>query len=328
MIDRTEQEIMQYWQGDVDNPLVSICTITYNHEMYIAEAIESFLSQETNFAFEIIIGEDCGMDGTADIIRKYAKQYPTIIKAIIRKNNVGIIPNFTDIMMQAKGKYIALCEGDDYWIDVKKLQIQVDFLELNENFSGYGHQANVIGSQINDQMTSYRENIPNILDRKYFLRDVPFQTATFVFRAKILKEHPLPNDIVSGDKALMLLISTYGLIKYNSQPMSVYRKHLGGVSGRVTMDMMKKDLNIIPWMMSIDPKFPKFQYLSYVYETIMLFPVNLTPIFFLKYFTLYIFYSFSYFPKNINNIFKMLYRLWKAMKKRIDSKIFHRIKRF
>jgi glycosyltransferase involved in cell wall biosynthesis len=295
MIDKTEQDIIKNWKGDATKPLVSICTITYNHEMYIAEAIESFLMQETNFAFEIIIGEDSSTDDTANIIRKYAKQYPTIIKAIIREKNIGMIPNFMDTMMQASGKYIALCEGDDFWTDPKKLQMQVDFLELNKNFSGYGHQANVISSQTNNHAASYRTNIPDILDRKYFLRDVPFQTATFVFRTEILKEHPLPRDIVSGDKALMLLISTFGLIKYNSQPMSAYRKHLGGISGRVTMDMMKKDLNIIPWMMKIDPKFPKFQYLSYVYETIMLFPVNLTPIFFLKYFVLYIFYSFSYF---------------------------------
>lgn len=126
MINKTEQDIMQNWKGDVTKPIVSVCTITYNHEIYITEAIDSFLMQETDFPFEIVIGEDCSTDGTRKIIEEYVKNYPSIIKLIISKNNVGMQENGKRTMEACQGEYIALCEGDDYWTDPKKLQVQID----------------------------------------------------------------------------------------------------------------------------------------------------------------------------------------------------------
>lgn len=115
-------------------PFVSISCITYNHEQYIADAIESFLMQETNFPFEVLIHDDASTDGTADIIRKYEKEYPDIIKPIYQKENqyskrdgsIGRIQKG-----RALGKYYATCEGDDYWTDPYKLQKQVDYLEAH-----------------------------------------------------------------------------------------------------------------------------------------------------------------------------------------------------
>ena len=117
MIERTEQEIMQNWKGDNSVPLVSICTITYNHKKYIAEALDSFLMQKTNFPFEIVVDDDCSPDNTSEVIKKYRKKFPNIIKANLREETIGMIPNFIENMKRAKGKYIALCEGDYYWID-------------------------------------------------------------------------------------------------------------------------------------------------------------------------------------------------------------------
>lgn len=132
MIKRTEAEIMVNWKGDILHPVVSVCTITYNHEKYISEALNSFLMQETDFPFEIIIDDDCSPDNTIEIIMKYQKKFPNIIKANLRQKNIGAIQNFFSNIQRGNGKYIALCEGDDYWTDPLKLQKQVEFLDGND----------------------------------------------------------------------------------------------------------------------------------------------------------------------------------------------------
>ena len=132
---RTEQEIMRNWSAGV-TPVASICCTTYNHEKYINEAIDSFLMQETNFPFEIIIRDDCSTDKTAAIIKIYSEKYPNIIKPILETENQyskGVRP-MPVVFKKAAGKYLALCEGDDYWTDPEKLQKQVDFLENNPEY--------------------------------------------------------------------------------------------------------------------------------------------------------------------------------------------------
>lgn len=136
MINITQELVMQNWNGET--PLVSVCCITYNHEPYIAQTLDSFLMQKTEFPFEVLIHDDASTDRTADIIRKYEKKFPQIIKPIYQKENqysqgkrdISATWNFP----RAKGKYIAMCEGDDYWIDENKLQIQADFLENNPEY--------------------------------------------------------------------------------------------------------------------------------------------------------------------------------------------------
>lgn len=123
----------QQWDKN-DLPIVSIRCITYNHEPYIAQCLEGFVMQKTNFKFEAIVHDDASTDKTADVIRKYAEKYPDIIKPIYETENQyskrdGSLRKIMDAHM--RGKYIALCEGDDYWIDPLKLQKQVDFLESN-----------------------------------------------------------------------------------------------------------------------------------------------------------------------------------------------------
>src|SRR6056297_2037532 len=113
-------------------PLVSICCITYNHEKYIADALDSFLMQKTNFPFEIIIHDDASTDATPKIIDRYAKQYPKIIKPIYQSENQfskGRKPLRDFVLPLIRGKYMATCEGDDFWIDDKKLEKQISFLE-------------------------------------------------------------------------------------------------------------------------------------------------------------------------------------------------------
>lgn len=131
---RSELEIVGDWKNKCE-PLVSVCCITYNHKNYISDAIESFLSQRTTFPFEIIIGEDCSIDNTREIVEKYKKKYPNLIKIVVSDTNVGMNKNFIRTLNECSCKYIAFCEGDDYWTDSKKLQKQVDFLEDNHEYS-------------------------------------------------------------------------------------------------------------------------------------------------------------------------------------------------
>jgi len=147
MIDITQEEIMKNWNVDnTDEPLVSIRCITYNHEPYIAQALDGFLMQKTTFSFEVIVHDDASTDKTADIIREYEKKFPKIIKPIYETENQwskhdGSLRRIMD--SACYGKYIAYCEGDDYWIDENKLQMQVEFLEKNKDFVLCCHNANI-----------------------------------------------------------------------------------------------------------------------------------------------------------------------------------------
>lgn len=134
MIEITEADITKSWDGDILSPILSICCRTYNLENFVAEAMDSFLMQQTNFPFEIIIDDDHSTDGTATVIRQYVDKFPRIVKANLRKKNVGLRKNFVENMQRAKGKYIALCDGDDFWADPLKIQKQVDFLESNHKY--------------------------------------------------------------------------------------------------------------------------------------------------------------------------------------------------
>lgn len=109
--------------------------ITYNHEQYIERAIQGILQQVTDFEIELVIGEDYSEDGTREICATYAHDYPEIVKLLPKSERKGMSKNFLDTINMCKSKYIAFCEGDDYWIDPNKLQMQVDFLEKNPSFA-------------------------------------------------------------------------------------------------------------------------------------------------------------------------------------------------
>ena len=115
----------------MSEPLVSVNMITYNHKPYIAWAIEGVLQQKTSFPFELVIGEDCSTDGTREVVLEYQKKYPGIIRAVTSDRNVGAIINFYRTQKACRGKYVAFCDGDDYWHHPEKLQKQADYLEAH-----------------------------------------------------------------------------------------------------------------------------------------------------------------------------------------------------
>lgn len=132
-----------------DIPLVSVCMCTYNHENYLSEAIESILLQKTGFLIELLIGEDCSTDNTRKIVEKYVSAYPDLIIPVFPPKNVGSTRNLLSLIEKARGKYIAICDGDDYWTDPLKLQKETDFLEQNDE---YGMVCSIAAMYIQDEM--------------------------------------------------------------------------------------------------------------------------------------------------------------------------------
>lgn len=228
MINITQKEIMKNWQGDINQPLVSVRCITYNHENYIAQALDGFLMQKTNFPFEVIVHDDASPDRTADIIREYEKKYPKIIKAIYQTENQyskrdGTIAR---IMNEAcKGKYIALCEGDDYWIDENKLQIQVGFLEGNPEYGMCYTRVKVYEQNKKEFQGTWGESTVTLNDLIY-VNGIPTLTTVFSFTLyKKYLEEIIPSDKgwLLGDLPMWLWFSGNSKIKFLDKITSVYR---------------------------------------------------------------------------------------------------------
>lgn len=131
---------MASWSGDCSRPVVSVCCIAFNHELYIEDAIRGFLIQETKFPIEIVIHDDASTDRTLNIVKKYVSEYPEIIKPILQTVNQYTRKRSAfvkDVFDKCRGRFIALCEGDDYWVCSQKLQAQVDVMQKKPgvNFS-------------------------------------------------------------------------------------------------------------------------------------------------------------------------------------------------
>lgn len=217
------------------NVMVSICCLTYNHENYIKDALDSFLMQQTNFVFEVLIHDDASTDNTAKIIEQYKKLYPEIIKPIIQTENQrsklggGMNPRFN--YPRAQGKYIALCEGDDYWTDPTKLQKQVDFLEANEEFTLVAGNSLLIdekGAKIRENLSKERPiHLKQIL-KKNILGSA---TASLFFRKDCLdsKYSTLTSKFPFGDWLLSAYCISKGKGYILEDVLSAYRVHQTGV---------------------------------------------------------------------------------------------------
>lgn len=227
--------------------MVSICCLTYNHEKYIAQAVEGFIMQETNFAFEIIIGEDCSKDGTRKILEEYVSRYPDKIKLITSAYNVGASNNGVRVFKAARGKYIAVCDGDDYWTDPLKLQKQVDFLERNEKFVMCGHYSKKITE--NNEIHYINFNPKPLV---YSFSDVMAEkntntsTLTILFRNSVEIGKMFTSDWFlkchAPDKFIKLY-TTFVSGKYIyvlPETMSCYRMHTGGVWSSLKPDVLKQ----------------------------------------------------------------------------------------
>lgn len=270
MINITEKEIMKNWQGDISEPVVSICCITYNHEKYIEETIDSFLMQETNFPFEIVVGEDCSTDNTRKIVEKYKEMYPNIIKLIISDNNVGMQANGQRTMDACKGEYIAACEGDDYWMDAEKLQIQKDFLESNPEYIIC--YTDVEAFNENGIIQDYIGGATKDLTADELKKATPINTLTTMYR-NIMKDKFSAEFKASkyGDLFIWSILGYYGNGKFLPQIKPArYRIHSGGVhSGSSQIDKYDNTLITYALLLSYHKKLGSSNIVEYFRQEIL-----------------------------------------------------------
>jgi glycosyltransferase involved in cell wall biosynthesis len=232
------------------NHLVSVCMITYNQEKYIEQAIEGVLRQKCDFDFELIISNDCSTDNSHQIILNAIGKNSTEIeiKYFNQDKNLGMIENFIFAYKHCKSPYTAMCEGDDYWTDILKLQKQINFLEANPDFSICFHSVDVL---FQDGRKEIDFGIKGILEESestiYDLAALGnyIHTPSVVFR-KVVNNLPMNfSDSPIGDFYLWILVAKYGKIKKLKDVMSVYRYNTGNFSSSSGKDKKNKFLKTL-----------------------------------------------------------------------------------
>lgn len=213
--------------------MVSIWCTCYNHAQYVAQALDSFLMQETDFPYEIIISDDASPDGSADIIRSYAEKYPDIIRPILLEENLfSTGANMFQALFfeRSRGKYVALCEGDDYWTDPKKLQLQVDFMERHPEYSACVHNTMLLYCGTDQESRLLLKNDSDIdIPLKTMLsgNSRSYHTSSLLCRAELICSPPdfyfVANDYGFDDHAIALWMYLNGKVRYLDRCMSVYR---------------------------------------------------------------------------------------------------------
>lgn len=233
VMDLEKQDLVMQFGGK-NNFIVAIWMVTYNHEKFIEQAIESVMSQETNFDFKLFIGEDCSTDNTCKICEKLNQKYPEKIELHLHEKNVGANKNALQIYKQcfeSGAKYVAMLEGDDYWTDPHKLQKQVDFLEANPDYVLSFHKVKILkpdGSLVPDFITKVPEHYEN---QEALARLGNYiHTPSVLFR-NVIEE--LPKEFLLspiGDYFLYMLLAEHGKLKYLEDEMAVYRYGVGVIS--------------------------------------------------------------------------------------------------
>ncbi|MBK8102685.1 MAG: glycosyltransferase [Cellvibrionales bacterium] len=223
-------------------PLISVCITTYNHEKFLAQALDSVLMQQGDFVLEVLVGEDGSSDNTAAIVRDYATRHPDTIRAFYHDPNDKLFingrqtgrKNFLNNLAQTKGEYIALLDGDDYWTDSQKLQKQLDILQQHPQLSACCHAAIYVDAENKAQKGFMGHHDVDGAFRDFSLRDVlrknPVPTLSVMFRNPRMQEYPslyLKTDM--ADWPTHILTARRGDIRYSNEKMAAYRVHAGGI---------------------------------------------------------------------------------------------------
>jgi glycosyltransferase involved in cell wall biosynthesis len=244
MIEKSEQEIMKNWPSN-KQPVVTICCAAFNHGPYIGEAIDSFLRQETDFPFEIIIRDDCSTDETISVINAYAEKYPNLIKSIIETENQFTkgIKAMQAMVKKGSGDFLALCEGDDYWTDIKKLQVQIDLMRAHpECYLSFHPADELIDGKITGKIWGYHGDKNKVFTDVEMIRgigNVFCPTASMILNRKVMDPFPgFYNKAPVGDNFMQFLGSLNGGGLYIAKKMSIYRR---GNPGSWSTRMKEKD---------------------------------------------------------------------------------------
>ncbi len=229
-----------------EQPVVSICCLVYNHEPYLRECFEGFVMQQTTFPIEILVHDDASSDHSSDIIREYTAKYPDLFKPIYQTENqyskgkgyVGIALNIE----RANGRFIAMCEGDDYWTDPLKLQKQVEFLEAHDDVSYvFSKHKKLVEGRLESLPKKWNE-IPEITDLHYLLKKgIMPPTQTICFRKSAYPQQFPKIDTKRGDMVLLVVLTHNSKIGYIPEEMAVYRVGVGVISKRNVLEWEAKD---------------------------------------------------------------------------------------
>lgn len=246
-----EAEVTRQWPSG-ETPLLSVNCCAFNHQRFIGQALHGMLIQRTTFRFEVLVHDDCSTDQTPEVIRMFAERYPTIIKPIYQEKNQysrGFRPARIN-RERARGRYVAMCEGDDYWLDPHKLQRQVEFLEGHPEYVICGHDAVVVdgdGKRIRDSkyLGSQRDFSG---DQMIADPTVLMATNSYVYR---VPEELYPREsafAVNGDQFLVSFLGQFGGCKYmdDLQP-SAYRIHDGGIWSSIEDQRIRTEINANTW---------------------------------------------------------------------------------
>ena len=222
-------------ESAVTQPKVSVMVMTHNHARYAAQTIESALQQKTTFPFEVVIGEDASTDGTREIVARYQRQAPDIVRPLFREKNFGVTRNTACTFEACKGKYIAMLDGDDFWTDAGKLEIQAALLDAHPETALCGHRAALLL-----EPEGWTGGVPYHLAKGYY-PDLPagvygiqdlihsdfLPTSSVMFRNGLFPRFPewFFDLLVVQDVPLFLLSARYGNIALLSEIMSTYRLH-------------------------------------------------------------------------------------------------------
>lgn len=248
--------------------LVSICCITYNHEKYIKDALDSFLMQKTNFNFEILIHDDASTDDTAVIIKEYEKKYPEIIKPIYQKENQYSQGKnvLTIIFKEAKGKYIAICEGDDYWIDPYKLQKQFDYMKKNEECGLCFHGVKVINAKSGKKLGEIKAASESriISTSEIILGGGGFIGTNSIFSKREILQN-LPEFFKKspvGDYPIQIITSSKNYAYFINEVMSVYRTNVNN-SWTSQEFKLEKEIEIKQGLITMLKMFDEYSFYKY-----------------------------------------------------------------
>jgi glycosyltransferase involved in cell wall biosynthesis len=221
----------------VDDIKVSVCMTTYNHEPYIAQAVESVLAQRVSFPVELVIGEDCSTDRTREIVRNLAESHPSIIRLRLPEHNEGGKANFLSTFAMCRGQYIAMLEGDDYWTSPDKLQMQVDALDSHPDWAISFHPAQCLYEDGLNGMPVYPVDWAKpvaTIDDLFRANFIP--TSSVLFRNRLFPAPPSWfHRLMIGDWPLHILNAAHGNIGFIPQTMSVYRVHRSGLWSSATL---------------------------------------------------------------------------------------------
>ncbi|SHG97375.1 Protein N-acetyltransferase, RimJ/RimL family [Chryseobacterium oranimense] len=233
--------------SELKNTTVSIFVMVYNHGQYLKDCLDSLLEQKTNFNYDIVVGEDCSKDNSREILLSYQKLYPGKFKLLLHPNNIGAAENQRIVLENSQGKYVAICEGDDYWTNPLKLQKQVDFLESNIDYVLCFHKVKILkptGEVVDDFITKIPENYE--LRRTLAENSNYIHTPSVVFRNISLTEYQsleFRNSPI-GDYFLYLALANHGKMGYLDETMCVYRYGVGIFSSLDNFKQLKANISL------------------------------------------------------------------------------------